>query len=181
MTLFILTETSAGYALLKAKDKKLLSRDDIAEQSQTAEGACGLFKLKKFEKFSSAASALEEVAALGEGKVTPMLASLLDSIKDEKKASLAVADPKLGMSACESRIARSYSNTRQETQSTSYLSSPSLPSPILPQTMSIALFVPTCPPLSPASCLKTFPPCHSVYHTRSPATSSSSLLTRWTP
>lgn len=40
--------------------------------------------------------ALEQVAALVEGKVTPMLAELLDSIKDEKKASLAVADPKLG-------------------------------------------------------------------------------------
>ncbi len=31
-----------------------------------------------------------------EGKVTPRLSSLLESIKDEKKASLAVADPKLG-------------------------------------------------------------------------------------
>lgn len=41
--------------------------------------------------------ALEEVSALVEGKVTPRLAALLDSIKDEKKVSLAVADPKLGM------------------------------------------------------------------------------------
>jgi nucleolar protein 58 len=40
--------------------------------------------------------ALEEVASLVDGKVTPMLEKLLDSIKDEKKASLAVADPKLG-------------------------------------------------------------------------------------
>lgn len=32
-----------------------------------------------------------------EGKVTPRLSTLLDSIKDEKKVSLAVADPKLGM------------------------------------------------------------------------------------
>jgi nucleolar protein 58 len=53
-------------------------------------------KLKTFQKFDSAATALEEVAALVDGKVTPMLAKLLDSIKDEKKASLAVADPKLG-------------------------------------------------------------------------------------
>jgi nucleolar protein 58 len=52
--------------------------------------------LKHFEKFDSAATALEEVAALVEGKVSPMLAKLLDSLKDEKKASLAVADPKLG-------------------------------------------------------------------------------------
>jgi len=52
--------------------------------------------LKKFAKFDSAAAALNEAAALSESKVTPMLASLLDHLKDEKKASLAVADPKLG-------------------------------------------------------------------------------------
>jgi nucleolar protein 58 len=56
---------------------------------------CSL-KLKHFEKFDSAANALEEVASLVEGKVSPMLAGLLDLLKDEKKASLAVADPKLG-------------------------------------------------------------------------------------
>lgn len=53
-------------------------------------------KLKAFEKFDSAATALEEVATIVEGKVSPLLAKLLESIKDEKKASLAVADPKLG-------------------------------------------------------------------------------------
>ena len=40
---------------------------------------------------------MEQSAALVEGKVTPRLAGLLDSIKDERKASLAVADPKLGI------------------------------------------------------------------------------------
>ncbi|BCS22117.1 RNA-processing protein NOP58 [Aspergillus puulaauensis] len=96
MTLFILTETSAGYALLKAKDKKLLKRDDIATEASTAEGVSNLLKLKSFQKFDSATAALEEVASLVEGKVTPRLASLLDEIKDEKKVSLAVADAKLG-------------------------------------------------------------------------------------
>lgn len=43
-------------------------------------------------------TALEQSAALVEGKVTPRLTTLLDSLKDEKKASLAVADPKLGKS-----------------------------------------------------------------------------------
>lgn len=52
-------------------------------------------KVKQFQKFENAASALEEAAALGEGKVTPLLSSFLDSLKDEKKASLAVADAKL--------------------------------------------------------------------------------------
>lgn len=70
MTLFILTETSAGYALLKAKDKKLLKRDDIAKEASTAEGVCGMLKMKEFHKFNSAASALEEAAALTEGKVS---------------------------------------------------------------------------------------------------------------
>jgi nucleolar protein 58 len=107
------------YALLKAKDKKILKKDDLAAKAETAEGICGMsvqiyilqqlaqflllighlrfrLKLKSFQKFDSAAAALEEVTALVEGRVTPMLAKLLDSIKDEKKASLAVADPKLG-------------------------------------------------------------------------------------
>lgn len=53
-------------------------------------------KLKSFQKFDSAAAALEEAASVMEGKVTPRLASLLEGVKDEKKVSLAVADVKLG-------------------------------------------------------------------------------------
>ncbi|KAH8670432.1 hypothetical protein BGZ60DRAFT_527902 [Tricladium varicosporioides] len=94
MGLFVLSETSAGFALFKA-DKKALKKSDSSEV-ETAEGINGLLKLKHFEKFDSAATALEECASLVEGKVSPMLAKLLDSLKDEKKASLAVADPKLG-------------------------------------------------------------------------------------
>ncbi|KAK4944216.1 Nucleolar protein 58 [Elasticomyces elasticus] len=96
MTLLILTETSAGYALLKAKDKKLLKRDDLASELDSVENVTSLLKLKEFQKFDSAAAALEEAAAIVEGKVTPKLSSLLDTLKDEKKISLAVADPKLG-------------------------------------------------------------------------------------
>ncbi|KAI9746032.1 MAG: Nucleolar protein 58 [Claussenomyces sp. TS43310] len=96
MTLFLLAETSAGYALFKAKDKKLLKNESLGKDAETAEGISSMLKLKTFQKFDSAAMALEEVASIVEGKVTPMLAKLLDSIKDEKKASLAVADPKLG-------------------------------------------------------------------------------------
>lgn len=97
MTLLILTETSAGYALLKAKDKKLLKRDDIVDQLTGVDNVCQQIKLKEFQKFDSAAAALEEAAAIVEGKVTPQLSSLLDSLKDESKISLAVADPKLGV------------------------------------------------------------------------------------
>lgn len=43
MTFLILTETSAGYALFKAKDKKLLRKDDLASEMSTPEGAAGLY------------------------------------------------------------------------------------------------------------------------------------------
>lgn len=69
MTLFILSETSAGYAIFKAKDKKLLKRDDIATEMATATGTCEMLKLKKFAKFDSARAGLAEASALTEGKV----------------------------------------------------------------------------------------------------------------
>ena len=82
-----------GYALLKAKSSKLLKNGAFTDQN--AEGICDLLRLKDFAKFESAASSLEQSAALLESKVTPQLSALLEAIKDEKKASLAVADPKL--------------------------------------------------------------------------------------
>ncbi|EPS30164.1 hypothetical protein PDE_05114 [Penicillium oxalicum 114-2] len=96
MSLFILTETSAGYALLKSKDKKLFKRESLPEDANTPEGISNLFKLKNFKKFDSAATAVEEAASIIEGKVTPLLTEVLKELKDEKKASLAVADVKLG-------------------------------------------------------------------------------------
>ncbi|KAI2611302.1 nucleolar protein Nop5 [Hypoxylon fragiforme] len=96
MPLFVLAETPAGYGLFKAKDKKLLSRDDIEKQLSTAEAINSMLSLKKMVKFEDSAQALGEYTALTEGKVTPMLQTLLDDIKEERKASLAVADPKLG-------------------------------------------------------------------------------------
>lgn len=75
MTLFILTETSAGYAIFKARDKKLLKRDDLAKEAETAEGVTSLMKLKQFRKFESAAAALEEAAALTDGKVCRLVSA----------------------------------------------------------------------------------------------------------
>ncbi|KAL8736839.1 MAG: hypothetical protein Q9181_002282 [Wetmoreana brouardii] len=95
MGLFILQETPVGYALLKAKSSKLLKEGHFNPEDDTAENICSLLKLKEFHAFDSAATALEQSAAIVEGKVTPTLAGMLDAIKDEKKASLAVADPKL--------------------------------------------------------------------------------------
>ncbi|KAI1101179.1 nucleolar protein Nop5 [Jackrogersella minutella] len=96
MPLFVLAETPAGYGLFKAKDKKLLSRDDVSKQLSSAEAINSMLSLKKMVKFEDSAQALGEYTSLTEGKVTPMLQNLLNDIKEERKASLAVADPKLG-------------------------------------------------------------------------------------
>ncbi|KAH7039992.1 uncharacterized protein B0I36DRAFT_4251 [Microdochium trichocladiopsis] len=96
MPLFVLAETPAGYGLFKAKDKKLLSRDDITKSLDGADAINSALSLKKMVKFEDSAQALGEYSSLCEGKVTPMLQQLLDDIKEERKASLAVADPKLG-------------------------------------------------------------------------------------
>src|ERR1700753_1716700 len=95
--LFVLNENAAGYALFKSTDKKLLKRSDLANIASSTADTCNIFKLKQFTQWDSAATGLSEVAAVSEGKVTPMLASFLnDVLKDEKKATLVVADPKLG-------------------------------------------------------------------------------------
>ncbi|KAK4133153.1 Nop domain-containing protein [Trichocladium antarcticum] len=96
MPLFILTETSAGYGLFKAADKKLLDADNVSERLSTVDKIVKEIKYKEFAKFDSAAAALEEIAGIIEGKVTPKLASLLNEFKDEKKVTLAVAESKLG-------------------------------------------------------------------------------------
>ncbi|RYP51017.1 hypothetical protein DL768_003601 [Monosporascus sp. mg162] len=96
MPLFVLAETPAGYGLFKAKDKKLLSRDDISKQLNGADAVNSMLSLKKMVKFEDSTQALAEYTSLTQGKVTPMLQRLLDDIKEERKASLAVADPKLG-------------------------------------------------------------------------------------
>ncbi|PSR85611.1 nucleolar protein nop-58 [Coniella lustricola] len=96
MPLFVLSETSVGYALFKAKDKKLLDDEDLDSRLQSADKINTELKLKEIVKWDSAAKGLEEVAGLVEGKVTPLLTQLLESLKDEKKVSLAVSDAKLG-------------------------------------------------------------------------------------
>ncbi|OAA60917.1 nucleolar protein nop5 [Niveomyces insectorum RCEF 264] len=96
MPLFVLAETSAGYGLFKAKDKKLLERDDLSLRISSTDKIHDELKLKEFLKWDSASAALSELDKLVDGKVPPLLMKLLDSVKDEKKLSLAVADKSLG-------------------------------------------------------------------------------------
>ncbi|KEY64082.1 hypothetical protein S7711_07444 [Stachybotrys chartarum IBT 7711] len=98
MSLFVLAETAAGYGLFKATDKKMLKNEDLAADFGKPEKLVEMLKLKKFIKFDSAAMALEEAASLRDGKVPTLLNNLLQEYLGEKKASIAVADTKLGTS-----------------------------------------------------------------------------------
>lgn len=93
---FVLAETPAGYALLKARNKKLYKSDSILDELASVEKVVEQFRVKAFEKFESAAQALEEINSIVESKVSKKLVELLDTLKSEKKASLIVSDPKLG-------------------------------------------------------------------------------------
>lgn len=93
---YVLTETAAGYALLKAADKKIHKSSSLVEDLNTAEKVAEQFKIHRFEKFQSAANALEEANAIIEGKVSENLQKLLEDAKSDKKATLIVSEAKLG-------------------------------------------------------------------------------------
>jgi len=95
---YVLGETSAGYVLLKSKDKKLLKRTDLHTLANSVQETCETLKLKNFVKWDNAASAVSEATAIGEGRVTPMLQSLLSVLEKEDKPKLVVADVKLASS-----------------------------------------------------------------------------------
>lgn len=93
----------ADAGLVKAKSKlSTLAEMAEADAAEAAKTQKVRVKAKRTVQAKAKANdvektaALEEVAALVDGKATPMLASPFDTNKDEKKASLAAADPKLG-------------------------------------------------------------------------------------
>ena len=65
---YVLTETSAGYALLKASDKKIYKSSTLIKDLNSSEKVLKEFKIAAFSKFSSAADALEEANSIIEGK-----------------------------------------------------------------------------------------------------------------
>ncbi|GMF82732.1 unnamed protein product [[Candida] boidinii] len=93
---FVLTETAAGYALLKASDKKIYKSASLVSDLNSEENVLKQFKIAAFSKFSSAANALEEANSVIEGKVSEQLQKLLDEAKSDKKTTLIVSDTKLG-------------------------------------------------------------------------------------
>lgn len=93
---YVLTETPAGYALLKASDKKIYKSSSLLTDLNSAEKVANQFKIAAFSKFTSAANALEEANSIIDGKVSDQLTKLLEEAKSDKKSTLIVSDTKLG-------------------------------------------------------------------------------------
>ncbi|GAA5894208.1 hypothetical protein JCM6882_007602 [Rhodosporidiobolus microsporus] len=95
--MLVLFESAVGLALFKVKDGKL--GDNLYKEFETEEGANNLVKLQAIHRFTSTASAVEDMTAIGEGKVSKSLKKFLtDEITENKKLKnekLAVSEPKL--------------------------------------------------------------------------------------
>ncbi|KAI0921968.1 Nucleolar protein 58 [Taiwanofungus camphoratus] len=96
--MLVLYETSLGYCLFKLTDSAKVSSADLWEEFETPEKANKLLKLKALHRFTSTATAVEEITAIQEGKLGKGLKQFLsDEIvgKGKGKESLAVFDAKL--------------------------------------------------------------------------------------
>ncbi|KZT13129.1 Nop-domain-containing protein [Laetiporus sulphureus 93-53] len=99
--MLVLYETSLGYCLFKLTDSAKVSSADVWEDFETPERANKLLRLKSLHRFTSTATAVEEITALQEGKLGKGLKKFLsDEVvgKGKGKRSLVVLDPKLGHS-----------------------------------------------------------------------------------
>ncbi|BGP33522.1 Nucleolar protein 58 [Rhodotorula toruloides] len=99
--MLVLYESAVGLALFKIKDSKVEGKqDELAKEFETPEGANNLVKLQAIHRFTSTASAVEDMTAIGEGKLSKSLKKFLtDEISGNKKLKnekLAVSEPKLG-------------------------------------------------------------------------------------
>ena len=102
--LFVLYEHAAGYSLFKVSQFEevavLLPQLEASVTDLTKFN--GLVKLIGFSPFKTAIAALENVNAVSEGIVPQDLALFLDgAIPSKEKATLGVADPKLGAALSE--------------------------------------------------------------------------------
>ncbi|GAA5990212.1 hypothetical protein JCM10908_005876 [Rhodotorula pacifica] len=93
--MLVLYESAVGFVLFK-----VAKLDNPKDAFDTPEGANNLVKLQAIHRFTSTASAVEDMTAVGEGKISKTLKKFLtDEIsgnKKLKKEQLVVSEPKLG-------------------------------------------------------------------------------------
>lgn len=99
--MLVLYETALGYCLFKVSNEAKLESGDLWKEFQTPEKASKLLKLKAIHRFTSTATAVEDVSAMQEGKLGKGLKKFLtEEVVDKGKAkeAMLVVDPKLGRS-----------------------------------------------------------------------------------
>jgi nucleolar protein 58 len=97
--MLVLYETAMGYCLFKVTDAAKIEGADLYKEFTTPEKASKLLKLKALHRFTSTATAVEDMTALQSGKLGKGLKKFLtEEVVDKGKAkeSLVVIDPHLG-------------------------------------------------------------------------------------
>ncbi|KAF8156141.1 hypothetical protein BJ912DRAFT_867900 [Pholiota molesta] len=97
--MLVLYETAMGYCLFKVTDSAKIESADLYKEFKTPEKASKLLKLKALHRFTSTATAVEDISALQGGKIGKGLKKFLtDEVLDKGKGkeSLVVIDPHLG-------------------------------------------------------------------------------------
>ncbi|KAG9317130.1 Nop domain-containing protein, partial [Chiua virens] len=97
--MLVLYETAMGYCLFKLSDAAKLDSADLYKEFETPERANKLLKLKALHRFTSTATAVEDLTAVQDGKLGKGLKKFLSEEVVEKgkgKESLVVIDPHLG-------------------------------------------------------------------------------------
>ncbi|KIM42876.1 hypothetical protein M413DRAFT_444510 [Hebeloma cylindrosporum] len=99
--MLVLYETAMGYCLFKVTDTAKIESADLYKEFSTPEKASKLLKLKALHRFTSTATAVEDISSLQNGKIGKGLKKFLtDEVLDKGKGkeSLVVIDPHLGRS-----------------------------------------------------------------------------------
>ncbi|KJA21651.1 hypothetical protein HYPSUDRAFT_41774 [Hypholoma sublateritium FD-334 SS-4] len=97
--MLVLYETAMGYCLFKVTDTAKIESADLYQEFNTPEKASKLLKLKALHRFTSTATAVEDISALQSGKLGKGLKKFLTEEvvdKGKTKESLVVIDPHLG-------------------------------------------------------------------------------------
>ncbi|KAJ9106223.1 Nucleolar protein 58 [Naganishia friedmannii] len=107
--MLVLAETSVGFCIFKLNDQAKLESKDLWKQFETPEAATSALQLQAIHRFQSTASAVEDITAIQDGRLSASLQEFLtssiagagaDGKKSKKSKSaleekLIVSDPKL--------------------------------------------------------------------------------------
>ncbi|WVW79463.1 nucleolar protein 58 [Kwoniella bestiolae CBS 10118] len=107
--MLVLAETSVGFVVFKLSNDAKIDSKDLWKEFETPEGANKALKVQAIQRFTSTASAVEDLAAIQDGRLTDSLSKFLvdvaggsgeaDGEKKKKKKKLeemlVVSDPKL--------------------------------------------------------------------------------------